>query len=221
MKKKHLEIILDNLDPHPNPKPHLEQYTIGGKLASELLFFAGEDIKGNFVVDLGCGTGRLSIGAKLLGAGKVLGVDIDREAVECAKGNLRKLERIPLVKSLDVDLEEVCKGVFFLDMDVKDIDRSYIERFLEGDMRVVVIQNPPFGSQRKHADRIFLEKALEIGDVVYTIHNSTTRDFVIKYIEEKGRSITHIFESRFRIPKIFTFHSKRYVDIPVDIFRIE
>ena len=221
MKKKYLEIILDNLDPHPNPKPHLEQYTIGGKLASELLFFAREDIRDNFVVDLGCGTGRLSIGAKLLGARKVLGIDIDRESVECARENLRKLERIPVLKNLDVDLEEIRKGVFFLDIDVKDIDRSYIERYLENERKIVVIQNPPFGSQRRHADRIFLEKALEIGDVVYTIHNSSTRDFVINYVEEKGRSITHIFESRFRIPRIFTFHSKRYVDIPVDIFRIE
>jgi len=221
MKKKHLEMILDNLDPHPNPKPHLEQYTIGGKLASELLFFARDDIRDNFVVDLGCGTGRLSIGAKLLGAGKVLGVDIDRESVECARENLRKLEKIPVSKNLDVDFEEIYKGVFFVDMDVKDIDRSYIERYLEDEGKIVVIQNPPFGSQKRHADRIFLEKALEIGDVIYTIHNSSTRGFVINYVEERGRSITHIFKSRFRIPRIFTFHSKKYVDVPVDIFRIE
>ena len=44
MKKRHLEIILDSLKPHPKPKPHLEQYTIEGKLASEILFFAKEDI---------------------------------------------------------------------------------------------------------------------------------------------------------------------------------
>ncbi|MBW9223608.1 METTL5 family protein [Methanothermococcus sp. SCGC AD-155-E23] len=221
MKKKYLEIVLDSLDPHPNPKAHLEQYTIGGRLASELLLFARGDIEGNFVVDLGCGTGRLAIGAKLLGAGKVLGIDIDRETVECARKNLKKLERIPVIKNLGVDLEEVFNTVLFLEMDVKDIDRSFIERYLEDEMKVVVIQNPPFGSQKKHADRIFLEKALEIGDVVYTIHNSSTRDFVINYIQEKGRKITHLFETRFRIPRIYTFHSKKYVDIPVDIYRIE
>lgn len=220
MKKKYLEIILDNLDPHPNPKPHLEQYTIGGKLASELLFFARGDIRDNFVVDLGCGTGRLSIGAKLLGARKVLGVDIDRESVECARENLRKLEKIPVVKNLGVDLEEILKSVFFINMDVKDIDSEYIKKYLDDEMEVVVIQNPPFGCQRRHADRIFLDKALEIGDVVYTIHNSSTRDFVINYVEGKGRNITHIFESRFRIPRIYSFHSKRCVEIPVDIYRI-
>ncbi|HID47925.1 MAG TPA: methyltransferase domain-containing protein [Methanococcaceae archaeon] len=221
MKKKYLEIVLDNLNPHPRPKPHLEQYTIGGKLASELLFSAWEDIRDNLVVDLGCGTGRLSIGAKLLGAGKVLGIDIDRETLECARENLKKLERIPVLKNLGVDLEEILKNVFFVEMDVKDIDRGYIGRYLEEGMKVVVIQNPPFGAQRKHADRIFLEKALEIGDVVYTIHNSATRDFVINYVKEKGRNITYIFETKFRIPRIYSFHTKRYVDIPVDIYRIE
>lgn len=38
IKKKHLEMMLDSLKRHPNPKADLEQYTIDGKLAADILF---------------------------------------------------------------------------------------------------------------------------------------------------------------------------------------
>ncbi|MBW9221081.1 METTL5 family protein [Methanothermococcus sp. SCGC AD-155-M21] len=223
MKKKHLEMILDNLKPHPKPKSYLEQYTIEGKLASELLFFAMEDIKDNFVIDLGCGTGRLSIGAKLIGANRVLGIDIDNETIESAKNNLEKLKEIPTVFNLNLDPNNIIKEVCFICKDVKYIDKNCIDNYINSNnknIKRIVIQNPPFGSQKKYADRIFLDRSLEIGDIVYTIHNSSTRDFIINYISKKNRRISNIFESRFRIPKIYNFHSKRYIEIPVDIYRI-
>jgi len=215
MKKKHLEIILDNLKPYPRPKPHLEQYTIEGKLASEILFFAKDDIVDNFVIDLGCGTGKLAIGAKLLGAKKALGIDIDEETIETAK------ENVELVKNKVEDFATSSDDldIVFLKMDVRDIDRSFLEE--NSNLKKVVIQNPPFGAQKKYADRVFLDKALEIGDVIYTIHNTPTRDFIINYVKEKGRIITNIFQASFRVPKIYDFHKKKSSDIPVDIYRIE
>jgi ribosomal protein L11 methyltransferase len=45
------------------------------------------------VADIGCGSGILSIGAVLLGAKKVYGVDIDPLAVQAARSN-RKLNQI-------------------------------------------------------------------------------------------------------------------------------
>jgi ribosomal protein L11 methyltransferase len=42
------------------------------------------------VIDLGCGSGILSIGAAVLGAGRVLALDIDREAVRVARGNVER-----------------------------------------------------------------------------------------------------------------------------------
>ncbi len=44
-------------------------------------------IKGNRIIDIGCGSGILSIGACLLGASKVLAIDIDPIAVEVSKEN--------------------------------------------------------------------------------------------------------------------------------------
>ena len=52
------------------------------------------EIKGKRVLDIGCGSGILSIGACLLGASEVLAIDIDPIAVEVAKENrdLNKVE---------------------------------------------------------------------------------------------------------------------------------
>ena len=207
IKRKHLEMILDSLKRHPNPKVELEQYTIDGKLASDILFFAVNDFYGNVVIDLGCGTGRLAIGSKILGAKRAIGIDIDRESIEAAKENAK-------IANVEVD---------FYCMDIRDVDEEFLNRVLneDRDLKRIVIQNPPFGAQKKHADRIFLDKALEIGDVIYTIHNYPTKDFVMKYVEDKGGKITHIYEASFRIPAIYEFHKKRAVDVPVVVFRIE
>ncbi|WP_421077827.1 METTL5 family protein [Methanothermococcus sp. Ax23] len=222
MKKRHLEIILDNLKPHPSPKSHLEQYTIEGKLASEILFFAKEDILNNFVIDLGCGTGKLAIGAKLLGAKKVLGIDIDKETIEFAKENVKGMAHIDIVNKLNLDINDCINNIVFLQEDVKNINENFINKYKpDEEIKNIVIQNPPFGSQKKYADRVFLDKALEIGDVIYTIHNTPTREFVINYIKEKERTITNIFQANFRIPKIYEFHKKKYLEVPVDIYRIE
>lgn len=63
---------------------------------------------GNMVLDVGIGSGILTIAAALLGASYVLGVDIDAEAVEVARENVIKNSRIvPQVSRLEdrVELE--------------------------------------------------------------------------------------------------------------------
>jgi len=49
-------------------------------------------VKGATVLDVGCGSGVLSLAAHALGAEKVLGIDIDPEAVEHARHNARQNE---------------------------------------------------------------------------------------------------------------------------------
>ncbi|ACX72526.1 methyltransferase small [Methanocaldococcus vulcanius M7] len=207
LKRKHLEMILDSLKRHPNPKIELEQYTIDGKLAGDILYFAINDFYGNVVIDLGCGTGKLAIGSKLLGAKRAIGIDIDKESIKVAKENAKKV---------NADVEFYCK-------DIREIDRQFINEKLKEDkyLKKIIIQNPPFGAQKKQADRIFVDKALEIGDVVYTIHNKPTKNFIKNYIESKGGEITHEYEASFKIPATYSFHKKKVVNIPVIIFRIE
>lgn len=65
-KIKHLESHLQQVETFAEPKVELEQYPTTPHLASRVLFAAREDIVDKKVVDLGCGTGVLTIGAYLL-----------------------------------------------------------------------------------------------------------------------------------------------------------
>ena len=73
--------ILFNSPDFYQPKPELEQYSTPVDIVAEMIKLANAqgDLSGN-VVDLGCGTGRLAIGAALLGA-EVTGYEIDDDAL--------------------------------------------------------------------------------------------------------------------------------------------
>lgn len=60
------------------------------------------DVEGRTVLDLGCGTGMLGIAAGMLGAGIVVGHDIDPRALAIAAEN---------ASNMDLDLDLVCCDV--------------------------------------------------------------------------------------------------------------
>ncbi|MBI1978508.1 MAG: 50S ribosomal protein L11 methyltransferase [Candidatus Aenigmarchaeota archaeon] len=207
MDKKHLEIILSKLKPVENPKPTLEQYTIPSDLAADILHFANlsGDIEDKIVFDFGCGSGRLAIGALLLGAKEVVAVDVDHKVLEVAEKNLHFI--------IDEGLS-VKGSIKFVRADMKDFSGKCD----------TIIQNPPFGIQKEHADRIFLEKALECGKRIYSLHKDgydKTREFITKLVEGKGGKVEKILPYTFPIPHLFKFHDKPKKDISVDLYLIE
>ncbi len=196
-----LERALQSVRPHPSPRACLEQYTIPVDIASEMLFLATyvhDDIVGKTVADLGCGTGRLAIGAALLGANQSVGVDIDKPSVILAKDCSAEL------------------GLQQTDWIVGDID------VLRGRFGTV-LQNPPFGVQRRRADRRFLLRALELGSTVYSLHKSgeSNRGFIKNLIEKHGARVTGIYSMKLNIPRLFKFHTKSRHEVDVDLYRIE
>jgi len=196
-----LEKALLQIEPHPSPKAYLEQYTIPTDIAAELLFIAAyvhDDITEKIVADLGCGTGRLAIGAVFLGTAEAVGVDIDKEAVKLAKKNAEKLR-----------VKEKTNWI------VGDID------VLQGNFHTV-LQNPPFGVQKRRADRKFLLKALQLAPRVYSLHKGgeSNRAFIKRFIEGHGGKVTSIFPMKLNIPKLFKFHTKRKHEVKVDLYRI-
>ncbi len=194
--KKHLEMTLQQIPPHPHPKRWLEQYATPAPLAAEMLHtaFLYGDIEGKVVADLGCGTGILAIGAALLGASRVYGVDVDEEALEVAKG---------WAERLGVSVE-------FIAGDVQEF----------GIQVDTVVQNPPFGDRPGHGDLPFLDKALQVAGVVYTFHDAKALSFLERSLEGKGR-ITLRRTLPFVLPRLFPFHTHDRKTIQIVLLRIE
>lgn len=94
MKLKHLESALSSVQGFSNPIWSLEQYLTPPHLASSFIYkvHSLDDIEGCSILDLGCGTGMLLIGAMLMGAESAIGVDGDMYALLLAKENLGSME---------------------------------------------------------------------------------------------------------------------------------
>ena len=184
IRKRELEIALQRMEGFRDPDPKLEQYPTHPVIASEILFeaYANGDIEGRRVCDLGCGTGIFAIGAYLLGAESVHAFDVSPSAIAVAKGNAEALG---------------CE-IAFAECDVSKVTGNYD----------TVLMNPPFGSQRKHADRPFLDKALDIAGTVYSLHMETTLPFICAYAQEKGREVVGHKIYKYEIPHTFSFHSR-------------
>lgn len=194
MRKRHLDILLEQVEGFKSPKPEREQYATPATVAGELLHFAfmRGDLAGT-VYDLGCGSGILAIGAKLLGAEKVIGFDDDKDVLETARANAKKLA---------VDVEFVCS-------DINEVSGK----------AHTIVMNPPFGAQVKGSDRPFLRKALELSSVVYSIHNAGSTEFIKKFISPSVITDMQIID--FPIKRTFGFHTKEIQVIKVEIYRIE
>lgn len=199
VRKRDLTIALSKIEPHLSPKVYLEQYTISPEVAAEILYLATytyNDVVGKRIVDLGCGTGRLSIGAVLLGAHEIVGIDIDRMTVKSAHKNAEKMGVKGKTQWIIGDI---------------DVVRGPVD---------TVIMNPPFGTRVKHMDRIFLLKALSIAEVVYSLHKRTTRQYLQRFIGSNQGLVEAIFEMELKMMRVFNFHVKRKRIIEVDLYRI-
>jgi ribosomal protein L11 methyltransferase len=89
---------------------------------------------GQSVIDLGCGSGILSIAAAKLGAGKVLGLDIDAVAVQNARKNVNLNHVNPVVTlsrgSLELLLEEMPSPRIPADLVVANIITKTLEELV-------------------------------------------------------------------------------------------
>ncbi len=72
--------------------------------------YMGENAADKKILDVGCGSGILSIGAALLGSNDVLGVEIDEDAVRVANENIELNQVGDKVKAIQGDLT---KGINF------------------------------------------------------------------------------------------------------------
>lgn len=187
-----------------DPQASLEQYRTPPDLAAHLIHTADlqGDIQGRRVVDLGCGTGMLALGAALRGPETVVGLDIDPSPLSTARENERKIGSQTSVSWLRADATQspLCPAE-----------------------ATTVVMNPPFGAQssNEHADRGFLETAASVADVSHSIHNEGSQEFVESFAADKAGEVTHAYQTAFELPRQFEFHDEESRTITAELYRIE
>jgi len=205
IKLKKLTEHLQSVEGFDHPKLSLEQYETPAHIACMMLFTIQTkygDLDGKTVADLGCGCGVLSIGSFLLGSPYTVGFDIDRDALNIFKQNIMEFHP----SSID--------GVQ-LDV-IKDLKESKWDGVFQ-----TVIMNPPFGTKNNAGmDIKFLETGIALaGETVYSLHKSSTRDFVQRKSAEWGIPSEIIAKLNYNLNASYRFHKHKYVDIDVDCWR--
>ncbi|PSQ13932.1 RNA methyltransferase [Halobacteriales archaeon QS_8_69_73] len=186
-----------------DPKAPLEQYHTPPELAAHIVHVADlqGDVEDRTVVDLGCGTGMLALGAALRGPERIVGVDVDPAPLSTAGENERRV-------GATVDLSWVRADATQLPLDADG---------------VTVLMNPPFGAQtgNEGADRAFLETAADVAAVSYSVHNAGSESFVEAFAADNAGEVTHAFAADLELPRQFDHHTDDVRTVDVEAFRIE
>jgi putative methylase len=200
MPKNKLSILLSKLADFESPSAKLEQYSTPSDIAADVLWnaYMNGDIENKTIIDAACGPGFLGIGALLLGAKKVYFVDKDIKALNIAARNVKSVEK---------------EKAFSREFVLRDISETKIRAD-------VVIQNPPFGTKKEHADRLFLIKAFESAQVIYSFHKLSTEKFVQSIAADNGFMITHLYKYDFPLKATQSFHEKPVRNIEVGCWRL-
>ncbi len=197
MRRSELVRWLARVPAPPAPRADLEQVVTPPEAAAELLFAALADgaLEGRSVLDLGCGTGRLAIGAARLGAAPVVGVDVDPALLELAR-------RAAIEQSARVE---------FVARDASGWDRP----------ADTVVMNPPFGAQRAHADRPFWDTAFRLARrSVYAFALAESRTFIARRTVAAGAHVVATRPVGWVLPRTFPHHTRRQVPLAVDLWTV-
>ncbi len=203
LRLRDLEMILQTIERVNGLDASFEYYPTPASIVASIVFAAEiehGDIAGRTVCDLGCGDGVFALGASLLGARRVIGVDVQSKALKVSQRNARLL-------GTEFNTDWVLGDVSSLGL------RGNVD---------TVVSNPPFGVKKRGADLSFLRKALSIATITYSIHlaGKKNRIFLQKAIEDLGGTVTQIETFAFPIPHLYSFHRKEKHVVNVDLYRI-
>ncbi len=199
--QRDLEIIISSTPKFPNPRVELEQYMTPPRIAAALTVWAFHlgDIFEMDVYDLCAGTGIFSRAALHLGARRVISIEIDHEVLYVGK------------KHID---QEGFENWFPILSDVLSF---------QGKPADTVLMNPPFGMQSKYRDVEFLNSALRLGNIVYSLHwhSEKNEKYLRAWVENQGARVTDSLVFDYELPKQFAFHKKSKKITRLVVLRIE
>lgn len=185
-----------------DPVAALEQYHTPPDLAATIVHVADlqGDIEDELVLDLGCGTGMLALGAALRSPTRAVGVELDAGALGTARENRRRVGARAAVDWVQGDATR-------LPLDPPPC---------------TVLMNPPFGAQdgNEHADRAFLETAAAVSRVSYSVHNADSESFVESFAADNGGEVTHAFRAELELPRQFDHHEAASEIVDAEVFRV-
>ena len=198
---KDLNQELSKLESFSNPLIKQEQYATPSHIAADWLWQIAlqSELAGKTVLDAGCGPGILGIAALLLGAKHVYFLDIDRKTLTTCQNNYTKIKEEYEVGEATF----ICENITLFDQEVD-----------------LVIQNPPFGTKEKHADKPFLETAFRSAPLVYSMHKIVTEAFVAAVAKDNLFTITEVWKYELPIKAQFSHHQKPVKFIDVGVFRL-
>ena len=188
----------------------LEQYLTPPRFA--IRFIEKINVKDKVVLDLGSGPGILGLTALLLGAKKVIFLDIDPSALRLAKKNYRLVKKESEYKLINKDY--TLGEVEFINKDISLLKKSELEPI------DVCLLNPPFGTTKKNKklDVVFLKKAMKISDNILTMHKTASKEFILKILSDKDMKLIYEEYFLFPIPKQQKYHTEDVKSIEVTLF---
>ena len=202
--KRELEGQLAVVAGFEDPQAALEQYPTPPALAAHVIHLADlhDDIEGRTVLDLGTGTGMLTLGAALRGPARVVAVELDGGPLSTAVENRRRVA--------------TATPIHWLQADATRLPLSIPEP-------VTVVMNPPFGAQdgQTGADRGFLTTVASVASVSYSVHNAGSEEFIEAFATDNGGEVTHAFSAAFAVDNQFDHHDDDSREIDTEVYRIE
>lgn len=207
MRKDGLERALETIPPFTHAQPELEQYRTPPGIAARLLTLASDDgaIADRNVLDLGCGTGMLTIGAAVLGARLATGVDVAADALELARHAAQRLG--------------VEQRTWFIAADIT-------AWHADPDTFDTVVMNPPFGAQagNRHGDRVFYERACAAvagrAGTVWFLARETTEAFLAKTAAANGMRAEKVGSWDYPLEATMAHHREDVRTVRVGAYRI-
>ncbi len=188
---------LSSIRPFESPRADLEQIPTPPEIGAALLESAlsAGDLEDRTVLDLGTGTGVLAIGAALLGAKSVVGIDIDPSALARAREEATRL-------GVRVRFVESAVGAWSSNADT-------------------ILMNPPFGAQRRGADRPFWDRAFALaGRAIYAFALADSRTFIARRALVANAYVESVRPVPWELVRMFPHHRRARVPIPVDLWVI-
>lgn len=218
IKKKNLISIVQSMEGFISPNVQLEQYITDAISTVDFLYYIAvdnNDILDKVILDLGAGTGRLGLTSLLMGSKKVIAVEKDSNAIHILEKNAEELDLTPFIEIIQMDIS------FISDEEMSHLTHSL--QILSQDSPIICIMNPPFGVQVKNADRPFLLLAMQLSDIIYSIHlsNPKTRSFMDRLTRSLGWKISSIYSQKIILEGNFSFHKKKRKDILADVYKME